>query len=177
MKVSQRVKRMLFFAADRLQISKAERLSVVTMLIIVLLLSVLSGIVRPRYAYNPEEYREIEKLFREKVRQAEAEKKYIAEKYYPDTAVSVAEVDTKAELVKRDADAPPPEQTAYTRIVNINTAGLMELQSLKGIGATYARRILEYRDRNGKFNSTDELLKVKGIGKKRLESIRPFIKL
>lgn len=177
MKVSKRIKRILFFAAERLQISKAERISVVTLLVIVLSLSALKGIVRPRYAYDPEEYRKMEELFREKVRQVEAEKKYIAEKYYPDTAVSVAEVDTKTELVKRDADAPAMEQTANTRIVNINTASLKELQGLRGIGATYARRILEYREKNGKFISVDELLRVKGIGKKRLESIRPFIKL
>ncbi|MEX2602985.1 MAG: helix-hairpin-helix domain-containing protein, partial [Gracilimonas sp.] len=60
-------------------------------------------------------------------------------------------------------------------IININLASSAQLQALTGIGATYAERIIEYRELNGGFDSIDELVNVKGIGKTRLENIRPFI--
>ena len=51
--------------------------------------------------------------------------------------------------------------------VNINTASAHQLMaSLKGIGSKKAAAIVKYRKKNGKFTSIDDLLKVKGIGKK-----------
>ena len=52
--------------------------------------------------------------------------------------------------------------------VDINTADKKELSSLHGIGAKKAEMIIAYRDANC-FKSTDELTKVKGIGKKTVE--------
>ncbi|KGI55794.1 ComEA family DNA-binding protein [Campylobacter sp. MIT 97-5078] len=58
--------------------------------------------------------------------------------------------------------------------VNINTASLEELKTLKGIGETRAKAILEYRaDQN--FTSVEELKKVKGIGDKVFEQIKDQI--
>ncbi|MDQ6982791.1 MAG: helix-hairpin-helix domain-containing protein [Mariprofundus sp.] len=54
-------------------------------------------------------------------------------------------------------------------VVNINSATAKELQKVDGIGAKTAARIVVYRDEHGAFKSVDELLKVKGIGKKKLE--------
>ena len=56
-------------------------------------------------------------------------------------------------------------------IVNINTATLEELQTLKGIGKKKAEAILQYRKEHGSFHSKEDLLQVKGIGKKALEAI------
>jgi competence ComEA-like helix-hairpin-helix protein len=57
------------------------------------------------------------------------------------------------------------------RVVNVNTATQAELESLPGVGPVIARRIIEGRP----YRSVDELDRVKGIGKKRLEEIRPLI--
>jgi competence protein ComEA len=56
--------------------------------------------------------------------------------------------------------------------VNINTATEKELAKLPGIGATIAKRIVEYRNANRGFKSIDELKKVKGIGSKKFEAIK-----
>jgi competence protein ComEA len=55
--------------------------------------------------------------------------------------------------------------------ININTATLEQLQTLKGIGAKTAMAIIEYRDNVGHFNDLEELAEVKGIGEKKLAMI------
>ncbi len=50
--------------------------------------------------------------------------------------------------------------------VDLNTSTGKELQQLPGIGKGLAKRIVEYRTTNGPFKSVEELMKVKGIGKK-----------
>ncbi len=54
--------------------------------------------------------------------------------------------------------------------VDLNSADAATLaKELDGIGMARAKAIVEYRERNGKFRSTDELLNVKGIGPQVLE--------
>lgn len=59
--------------------------------------------------------------------------------------------------------------------VNINTAGLEELESLKGIGPSLAQRIIEYRESNGGFKKIDELQDVKGIGDSKFRNIKDSV--
>ena len=58
--------------------------------------------------------------------------------------------------------------------VNINTATVEELQSLKGIGKSKAQAIVSYRNEQN-FTSIDDIKKVKGIGHKLFESIKQDI--
>ena len=60
-------------------------------------------------------------------------------------------------------------------LLNINTASAEELQTLPNIGAGMAQRIIDYRTQHGNFTSVDALQKVKGIGAKTLEKLRPFV--
>ena len=53
--------------------------------------------------------------------------------------------------------------------INLNKATAAELSQLKGIGMKYAKRIVEFRDKNGPFKQVEDLLKVQGIGPKTLE--------
>lgn len=59
--------------------------------------------------------------------------------------------------------------------VNINNASKQELVTLKGIGLVKSKSIIEYRKKHGCFQSIEELVKVKGIGKKTLEKNRDDI--
>jgi competence ComEA-like helix-hairpin-helix protein len=53
--------------------------------------------------------------------------------------------------------------------ININTANSEELQQVPGIGPVTAEKILRMRKSYGAFKSVDDLLAIKGLGKKRLE--------
>jgi len=57
--------------------------------------------------------------------------------------------------------------------VNINTATLAELETLKGIGPTKAQAIIQYRKEHGSFKSVNDLDHVKGIGLKTVQKIKP----
>ena len=59
-----------------------------------------------------------------------------------------------------------------TNLININQATKEQLTELSGIGPATAERIVDYRSKNGKFQSTEELLNVKGIGEKTLGKIK-----
>ena len=56
--------------------------------------------------------------------------------------------------------------------LDLNTADLGELQTLKGVGPVTAQRILDYRTQIGRFDNVDQLLEVKGIGSKTLAKFR-----
>lgn len=62
-----------------------------------------------------------------------------------------------------------------TEVVNVNTATDQELQTLPGIGATLAKRIVEYRETHQPFQNVDDLQAVQGFGKKRLDKIRQWL--
>lgn len=60
-------------------------------------------------------------------------------------------------------------------LISINSASLEELTSIKGIGESIAKKIIEYRNVYGSFTNIDELLNVSGIGTKKYESIKQYI--
>ena len=60
-------------------------------------------------------------------------------------------------------------------VVNINTASAEQLTFLPRVGPALAGRIVEFRDSNGKFKATDELILVRGIGEGTYELLKPYV--
>jgi competence protein ComEA len=62
-------------------------------------------------------------------------------------------------------------------VINVNTATKEELMMLPGIGEKTASTIVEYRQTKGQFKTIDDLTKIKGISKKKLDKLRPSLVL
>ena len=60
-------------------------------------------------------------------------------------------------------------------LFNLNTADAATLETLPGVGAALAGRILEWREQNGAFASVDELDEVSGIGPAMLAKVRDLV--
>jgi len=79
------------------------------------------------------------------------------------------------------SESAPPHRTAAkgqpTGMVSLNSATSQELETLPGIGPATATKILDYRQSHGGFRSVEELIEVKGIGPKKMEKLRPWVRL
>ena len=81
-----------------------------------------------------------------------------------------AQQGTPTKSVSRSAKTPAPASP-----VNLNSATQAQLESLPGIGAKGAQRILEFRQKNGGFKKIEDLMNVKGIGEKNFLKLKPYI--
>lgn len=70
-----------------------------------------------------------------------------------------------------------PATAATGNKVSLNSATLEQLQQLSGVGQKKAQAIIDYRQKNGKFKSVEELDQVKGIGPALMEKNRARLAL
>lgn len=62
-------------------------------------------------------------------------------------------------------------------LININTAGVDQLVKLPRVGPKIAQRIIDYREKHGKFKKLEDLMKVSGIGEKTFKGFEDMIKI
>lgn len=77
--------------------------------------------------------------------------------------------------VQVETEVPEESLTPDLSPVDINTAGVEELDQLPGIGEVLAGRIIAYREANGPFESIEELMEVSGIGEAKLAELEGWI--
>lgn len=78
-----------------------------------------------------------------------------------------------ATALARPVERPPAQDTASR--IDLNTASVVELQTLPGVGPRTAERIVEYRDTHGPFAKVEELMNVQGIGEKSFLKMRQLV--
>jgi comEA protein len=78
-------------------------------------------------------------------------------------------------VMAQEKPAPLEKPAAASSQVNLNTASQAQLETLPGVGAATAKRIIEYRDKNGGFKKIEELMNVRGIGEKSFLKLKPLI--
>ena len=98
-------------------------------------------------------------------------------------------VDTVVKIVEKECVCPNIENdgclnteitdnitnTEDSKLVNINSATIDELQTISGIGESKAKNIVEYREKNGNFKSIEDIKNVEGIGESLYEKIKIYI--
>ena len=104
--------------------------------------------------------------------EADSQKVNLAKRLEDQMVIVVPKVGEEAEEIPAGATS---KEEAKEGKVNINTATVEELKTLKGVGEKKAEAIIEYRKKNGSFQTKEDLMKVRGIGKKLFESFQERI--
>jgi competence ComEA-like helix-hairpin-helix protein len=68
------------------------------------------------------------------------------------------------------ADKNPPSKP-----IDLNLANVKELQELPGVGPVTAQRIIDMRQKSGRFHRVEDLLAIRGISQKKLDAMRPYV--
>ena len=64
-----------------------------------------------------------------------------------------------------------------SQVILLNSANVELLEKVPGIGPVTAERIITYRSKYGRFQSLEEMKKIKGIGEKTLIKIKPYLEI
>ena len=80
-----------------------------------------------------------------------------------------------AQAAQAKAGSSSKARATAANPVNLNSASAAQLQTLPGVGASAAQRIVDYRQKNGSFKKIEELMNVKGIGEKSFLKLKPLI--
>jgi competence ComEA-like helix-hairpin-helix protein len=67
------------------------------------------------------------------------------------------------------------EKAPPSKPIDLNVANSKELQELPGVGAVTAQRIIDLRQKSGRFHRVEDLLAVRGISPKKLDAMRKYI--
>lgn len=79
--------------------------------------------------------------------------------------------DTAGDNIIDDSTSP------QSSLININSASQAELEILPGIGSATATKIIDYRNKNGKFKNIEDIMNVSGIGEAKFNNIKDYISI
>ncbi len=154
-------------------------------LLIVLVLIIGAGIKYGRYFFTGEktfyDYSQSDNEFK-KLTESAKQKEFDALKNdtikkdeAADISAQMNKEQDSLESIEKEPKISKKELKLREKSINLNTAGVDELVSLPGIGESTAEKIVEYRNKKGKFKSVQQIMNVKGIGEKKFEKIKEYL--
>jgi len=174
----------LYFLLDRLNITKAERLAMVTITTLIVLVSTGAAVLKPDNPFPDEHYAYADSLFRALSDLKASEHAALMARY--ESPVK-SNTETVPALITSTQTAPSSQPRTTPKSgsaklpapesIAINKADATELARLPGIGPKTAEVIVEYRNVHGPFQDLSHIMRVKGIGPKKWEQIRPYLRL
>ncbi len=94
----------------------------------------------------------------------------------PIVAIFLVLINLTAAGCAHEAGIPLPANVRIdATAIEINLADAAELESLPGIGARTAAKIIEYRTANGPFRRTEQLMMVDGVSERKFRALREFV--
>lgn len=165
------MRRWWYFTVERLQITRGERRAIGVLLVLLVVLSAFRWIHAPKPAYDETSYAAFDAALDARVAVWRQQREQKLQRYYP----GADSLDKEANEMIAENERKP--DTTRARRLNVNRASSEMLEVLPGIGPTLARRIVAWRKAHSGFTSVEQLLEVRGIGDKRLEDIRPLIRV
>ncbi|TNE71255.1 helix-hairpin-helix domain-containing protein [bacterium] len=168
-------KRTLYLFYERISLGKKERLA------ILVLCSLIIGVETVRLAKlyvftnrDTYDYAELNALIDKRTLQMQQSyDSLITARYNPAPIAEVVEVKVEKKSTKKTTK---PKVSLGLNSLDINLADAKEWEALPRIGPKTAQAIIDKRIELGGFTAIEELLKVKGIGPKTLEQIKPYLK-
>ena len=95
--------------------------------------------------------------------------------------INLAEIETDGSMLRipsmQEVKDGEYQISAHDGVIDLNTADISKLCEIPGIGEAKAKAIIDYRNRNGKFAKTEDLMLVPGIKEGTYEKIRDYIKV
>lgn len=85
--------------------------------------------------------------------------------------------DAEINYIQNDAgnNVIVPDASSNSSLININSASQAELETLPGVGASTAKKIIDYRTKNGKFQTIEDIMNVSGIGEAKFNNLKDYI--
>ena len=88
---------------------------------------------------------------------------------YLAAVAALALICSVADAVGRAEKQPPAKP------LDLNTASVEQLEQLPGVGPVTAKAIVRFRTKSGPFRRIEDLLAIRGITKRKLEKLRPYV--
>lgn len=80
-------------------------------------------------------------------------------------------------MILKNNDVVILDRKVQKEKISINTASLLELMEIPYVGKKTALMIIDYRNTHGSFKSLEEIMEIKGIGLKKFEKMKEYIRL
>lgn len=90
------------------------------------------------------------------------------------TLINLPPTSSLAGQTSRSSDSHPKSEIAP---IDINRATAEDFATLPGVGPELARRIVAHREKHGPFRRVEDLLVIRGIGRKKWRAMRPYLRV